>query len=132
MLHPSVERELFGRRSGLDGRHDDTPSGEKRIHLPLRHVAIALLMMMILGCWGLDLLQIRLVPRGAHESVASFIDSQREGLPTLSWLPDVDAVVGHSPIGDAPITFGSVLLLGALCIAGLAGLGFSTPNNRPK
>jgi len=129
MLHPSVERELFGIRRGRNGRREVR---ERHFHLPKRHVAIALLMMLILGSWALDTLHVQWVPRPVHETVASFIDSQRDRVPTFRWLPDVDSVVGSSPIDGSPITFGSVLLLGALCVAGLAAMGLSSPNNAPK
>ena len=125
MLHPSVERELFGKRRGLNKRREAT---SKQIRLPIRHVAIALLMILVLASWALDSLHVRWVPRPVHEQVASFIDSQRDRVSTISWLPNVDATVGYSPIDGCPINFGSVLLLGALCVAGLAALGFSSPN----
>jgi hypothetical protein len=125
MLHPSVERELFGKRRGLNPRREREA---RQIHLPKRHVAIALLMMLVLASWALDSLHVLWVPRPVHETVASFIDSQRDRVSTFRWLPDVDSTVGYSPIDGCPITFGSVLLLGALCVAGLAALGFSSPN----
>ena len=129
-MHPSVMREIYG--TGRGSRLSNSENRVKSAHAPRRHVAIALLMMVILSGWALDLLHVRIVPLQVHESVASFIDSQRGRWPMFSWLPDVDTTVAHNPLDDSPINFGSVLLMGALCVAGLAGLGFSTPNNKPK
>ena len=123
MLHPSVLRELYGdRRKSRSGKSDNYV---RQVQSPRRHVTAALLVMTILSCWALDLLQVRVVPRPVHETVASAIDSQRNHLPIFDWLPDVDCTVARNPLDDSPINFGSVLMLGAICVAGLLALGFS-------
>jgi len=131
MLHPSVERELFGsrRRSRNAGGQTTT---DRPMQIPRRHIAIALLMMMVLGTWAMDLLHVHVVPVNLHRNVASLIDGERDRWPVLSWLPDCDTEVAHSPVDGSPITFGSMLLMGALCVAGLAGLICSSQNNHPR
>jgi hypothetical protein len=120
-MHPSVIRELYGDRRGSKLRHNG-PRGTK-LMIPRRHVIAALLVVFIMTSWTLDTMNVRIVPRPVHETVASMIDSQRGHLSVFGWLPDIDCPVAHNPIDDSPVTFGSVVLLGVLCAGGLIALG---------
>ena len=135
MLHPTVERELFGsRRKSKFGQRETNhgQTAERQIQVPRRHIAIALLMMVVLSTWAMDLLHVHVVPTNLHRNVASLIDGERDRWPLLSRLPDCDSEVARSPVDGSPITFGSMLLMGALCVAGLTGLLCSAQNNHPK
>jgi hypothetical protein len=130
MLHPSVERELFGRRR--QSRHHEQAATDKTVQLPRRHIAIALLIMTVLGSWAMDLLHVHVVPTNLHRNVAALIDDERDRWPILSWLPDCDSEVAHSPVDGSPITFGSMLLMGAICVAGLTGMVCSSQNHHSR
>lgn len=95
-----------------------------------RQVAVALLMMMILGSWIVDSLHLQLIPTAMHDTVADFVDTQLSRLPSNNVTPSVDTIVAHNPVDDSPITFGSVVLLGVVCTLGLVGLFITS--SQPK
>jgi hypothetical protein len=115
MLHKAVLRELYAkeRRAG------------RRSRMSRNHAAVILLMMIILGCWALDSMHVNLVPHSMHQSVAWAIDEEANRWPTSTVVPSIDDTVAHNPIDDSPVTFGSVILLGVVCVGGLLILGFS-------
>ncbi len=80
----------------------------------------------------MDLLHVHVVPTNLHRNVAALIDDERDRWPILSWLPDCDSEVAHSPVDGSPITFGSMLLMGAICVAGLTGMVCSSQNHHSR
>jgi hypothetical protein len=129
VIHKEVERELFG----TDWRTRQRPAkvARRSVSLSGKQIAVALLMMMILGSWFMDSMHMEFVPREMHDTVADWVDTQLSRLPSSRVTPTVDTIVAHNPLDDSPITFGSVVLLGVVCVTGLVGMYITSSQPKP-
>jgi hypothetical protein len=117
IVYRELQKESKKLRNQLRAEHGLAPIGNHR--LPLRHVAVVLLMAMIFGCWAMDSLHYSIVPRDIHDAVTDYTDPLTDTLHDARLVPGASQTVAHNPLDGSPITAGSVLLLGVICTLGI-------------